>query len=296
MRERRRISRSEHKTAGAHRPPHPLGPGVVLAVPDVPAAARRPARRAAPPARGRSVLRPLPARRADGGGRRLPRRAPRGRGAAARPRRHRPRWRWGPGTRCPTSSSCRARPSCATCSAGLRVASRFGGAMEVGYLPDMFGHVAQMPQLLRLFGFEHAVVWRGVPVGHRPQRVLVDGARRLHGAGRVPPAGLRQRRPRARRRQGARAPHRRVRGGAGRPAHRPDPLDERHRPPHAPAVARPGGRRGQRPRPRLRAPHLLARRARAPGRPPTDCRRGRASCAPAPAPTCSWAWPRTGST
>ncbi|MFP5254614.1 MAG: alpha-mannosidase [Acidimicrobiia bacterium] len=46
---------------------------------------------------------------------------------------------------------------------GLRVATRFGGAMEVGYLPDMFGHIAQMPQLLRLFGFEHAVVWRGVP-------------------------------------------------------------------------------------------------------------------------------------
>ena len=35
--------------------------------------------------------------------------------------------------------------------------------MDVGYLPDMFGHVAQMPQLLRQFGFEHAVVWRGVP-------------------------------------------------------------------------------------------------------------------------------------
>ena len=46
---------------------------------------------------------------------------------------------------------------------GLRVAARFGGAMDVGYLPDMFGHVAQMPQLLRQFGFEHAVVWRGVP-------------------------------------------------------------------------------------------------------------------------------------
>jgi len=27
----------------------------------------------------------------------------------------------------------------------------------------MFGHVAQMPQLLRLAGFDHAVVWRGVP-------------------------------------------------------------------------------------------------------------------------------------
>ncbi len=46
---------------------------------------------------------------------------------------------------------------------GLRRAVELGGAMAVGYLPDMFGHVAQMPQLLRLAGFEHAVVWRGVP-------------------------------------------------------------------------------------------------------------------------------------
>ena len=46
---------------------------------------------------------------------------------------------------------------------GMWRAGELGGAMRVGYLPDMFGHVAQMPQLLRLFGFEHAVVWRGVP-------------------------------------------------------------------------------------------------------------------------------------
>ncbi|MBV9411792.1 MAG: alpha-mannosidase, partial [Acidimicrobiia bacterium] len=46
---------------------------------------------------------------------------------------------------------------------GIERAAAFGGAMEVGYLPDMFGHVAQMPQILRLAGFEHAVVWRGVP-------------------------------------------------------------------------------------------------------------------------------------
>ena len=46
---------------------------------------------------------------------------------------------------------------------GLERAEALGGAMAVGYLPDMFGHVAQMPQLLRLAGFEHAVVWRGVP-------------------------------------------------------------------------------------------------------------------------------------
>ncbi|MEB3330739.1 MAG: glycosyl hydrolase-related protein [Candidatus Sericytochromatia bacterium] len=31
----------------------------------------------------------------------------------------------------------------------------------VGYLPDMFGHIAQMPQLLAGFGLGHAVVWRG---------------------------------------------------------------------------------------------------------------------------------------
>jgi len=46
---------------------------------------------------------------------------------------------------------------------GMLRATAFGGAMEVGYLPDMFGHIAQMPQILRLAGFEHAVVWRGVP-------------------------------------------------------------------------------------------------------------------------------------
>ncbi|MDA8359298.1 MAG: alpha-mannosidase [Actinomycetota bacterium] len=46
---------------------------------------------------------------------------------------------------------------------GLERGAAFGGAMEVGYLPDMFGHIAQMPQILRLAGMEHAVVWRGVP-------------------------------------------------------------------------------------------------------------------------------------
>jgi hypothetical protein len=46
---------------------------------------------------------------------------------------------------------------------GMARAAHFGGAMEVGYLPDMFGHVAQMPQLLAQFGFGDAVVWRGVP-------------------------------------------------------------------------------------------------------------------------------------
>ena len=46
---------------------------------------------------------------------------------------------------------------------GLDRAASFGGAMELGYLPDMFGHIAQMPQILRGFGFGEAVVWRGIP-------------------------------------------------------------------------------------------------------------------------------------
>ena len=46
---------------------------------------------------------------------------------------------------------------------GHRRAAEFGGAMPVGYLPDMFGHVAQMPQILRQAGIDTAVVWRGVP-------------------------------------------------------------------------------------------------------------------------------------
>ncbi len=46
---------------------------------------------------------------------------------------------------------------------GLRRATELGGSMSVGYLPDMFGHCAQMPQILRRAGLSHACVWRGVP-------------------------------------------------------------------------------------------------------------------------------------
>lgn len=46
---------------------------------------------------------------------------------------------------------------------GWNRAHDFGRPMRAGYLPDMFGHVAQMPQLLRRAGLADAVVWRGVP-------------------------------------------------------------------------------------------------------------------------------------
>ena len=51
---------------------------------------------------------------------------------------------------------------------GLERMERFGATDAVGYLPDMFGHTAQMPQILRGFGLDRAVVWRGVdpPVEH----------------------------------------------------------------------------------------------------------------------------------
>ncbi|MEZ5086400.1 MAG: glycoside hydrolase family 38 C-terminal domain-containing protein [Tessaracoccus sp.] len=46
---------------------------------------------------------------------------------------------------------------------GIASARRLGQEMRVGYLPDMFGHVAQMPQILRGFGLTDAALWRGVP-------------------------------------------------------------------------------------------------------------------------------------
>ncbi|MFE3450725.1 glycoside hydrolase family 38 C-terminal domain-containing protein [Nonomuraea sp. NPDC059194] len=46
---------------------------------------------------------------------------------------------------------------------GMGRADKLGGAMPVGYLPDMFGHTAQMPQILALAGLTRACVYRGVP-------------------------------------------------------------------------------------------------------------------------------------
>lgn len=45
---------------------------------------------------------------------------------------------------------------------GKKMCLDFGRYQEIGYLPDMFGHIAQMPQILKGFGIEKSVVWRGV--------------------------------------------------------------------------------------------------------------------------------------
>lgn len=45
---------------------------------------------------------------------------------------------------------------------GHRIAEAFGGVMKVGYIPDPFGHISQMPQILRGFGMDSCVLWRGL--------------------------------------------------------------------------------------------------------------------------------------
>ncbi len=44
---------------------------------------------------------------------------------------------------------------------GYRISRQFGTPMPVGYLPDLFGHVAQMPQIWRQFGLDNTILWRG---------------------------------------------------------------------------------------------------------------------------------------
>lgn len=46
--------------------------------------------------------------------------------------------------------------------AGDRICQQIGGKMLVGYLPDTFGHIGQMPQILRGFGIDTACMWRGL--------------------------------------------------------------------------------------------------------------------------------------
>ncbi len=45
---------------------------------------------------------------------------------------------------------------------GIRSARAYGRAMMVGYAPDAFGHIAYLPAVLRGFGIDSVVIWRGV--------------------------------------------------------------------------------------------------------------------------------------
>jgi 2-O-(6-phospho-alpha-D-mannosyl)-D-glycerate hydrolase len=45
---------------------------------------------------------------------------------------------------------------------GKKLSLQFGGIQKVGYLPDTFGHISQMPQILQGFEIDTAVLARGV--------------------------------------------------------------------------------------------------------------------------------------
>ena len=45
---------------------------------------------------------------------------------------------------------------------GHRIAERFGGPMKIGYVPDGFGHPAQLPQVFAGFDIRRVVLWRGM--------------------------------------------------------------------------------------------------------------------------------------
>ena len=76
---------------------------------------------------------------------------------------------------------------------GIRRATELGRVMHVGYLPDMFGHIAQMPQILPGRGSIDAVVWRGVPAAIDRHAFGWRSPGRLGRPDRVPVGRLRQR-------------------------------------------------------------------------------------------------------
>ncbi len=50
---------------------------------------------------------------------------------------------------------------------GSRMAEEFGHRMNVGYIPDTFGHIAQLPQILQGFGLDTCMNFRGLDSGNR---------------------------------------------------------------------------------------------------------------------------------
>ncbi len=44
---------------------------------------------------------------------------------------------------------------------GHRIAEQFGAVQKIGYLPDQFGNISQMPQIFRGFGIDNAIMGRG---------------------------------------------------------------------------------------------------------------------------------------
>jgi alpha-mannosidase/mannosylglycerate hydrolase len=60
---------------------------------------------------------------------------------------------------------------------GMRRARAWGAEpLRAGYLPDLFGHLSQMPQLLQGFGIDNAVLYRGLDGRSNPSECWWEGA------------------------------------------------------------------------------------------------------------------------
>ena len=54
---------------------------------------------------------------------------------------------------------------------GHRISQEFGRTMNVGYVPDPFGHIAQLPQILRGFGHDTFIFSRGIDIDESDLKV-----------------------------------------------------------------------------------------------------------------------------
>ncbi len=59
---------------------------------------------------------------------------------------------------------------------GGQIANQFGHRMNVGYIPDTFGHIAQLPQIFAGFGLENIMHFRGMDVGELPSELWWEGS------------------------------------------------------------------------------------------------------------------------
>ncbi|MFW6119759.1 MAG: glycosyl hydrolase-related protein [Petrotogales bacterium] len=59
---------------------------------------------------------------------------------------------------------------------GKDLSEEFGGIQSLGYLPDSFGHNSQIPQILRNFGIETCLLWRGISGDDLPWEFIWEGA------------------------------------------------------------------------------------------------------------------------
>ncbi|MFA0046205.1 glycoside hydrolase family 38 C-terminal domain-containing protein [Vibrio sp. 10N.261.51.F11] len=53
---------------------------------------------------------------------------------------------------------------------GMHIAESLGHSMKVGYLPDTFGHNAQMPTLFKGIGIDNIIFWRGIDYDQQVER------------------------------------------------------------------------------------------------------------------------------